>query len=174
MQENSTRARMQIDEVSSSLDAVLSADPDKLRDAYDRFDRNVKKMNDYADAIRENEADLRANGKTYLDAWRQDASSVSDPELRAVAERRQSEIAGKVENMRSTISATTSTFTDYLRDINDIRKVLGNDLTATGQASVRNTTLAQSVRDEGARTKAAIESAESAIADVRAQITPGS
>lgn len=174
MQQNSMKARMQIDEVSSSLEALLAADPEKLRDAYDRYDRGVKKMNDYADAIRENDADLRKNGKAYLNAWRQDAASVSDPELRTIAERRQSEIAGKVENMRSTITAATATFTAYLRDINDIRKVLGNDLTATGQANVRNTALAQSVRDEGASTKAALQSAEDAIADVRAQITPAS
>ncbi|MEA2488596.1 MAG: hypothetical protein QOH21_388 [Acidobacteriota bacterium] len=172
LQQNSSKARTQIDEVSTSLDALLNATPERLREAYDRYDRNVKNMNDYADAIRENEADLRANGRTYLDQWQKDASSVSDPELRAIAEDRQKEMASKTEDMRSTVSAAVKTFDAFLRDINDIRKVIGNDLTPTGQAAVANTALAQSVRDEGAQVKQAIQNAESAIAGLRAQITP--
>jgi hypothetical protein len=173
LQQNSRKASTQIDEVSSSLDAVLNATPERLREAFDRYNRNVNTMNNYADAVRENDSDWTANGRTYLDQWQKDASGVSDPELRAVAEERQQEMSAKTTDMRSTVSAAVKSFDSYLRDINDIRKVLGNDLTATGQAAVANTALAQSVRDEGAQVKQSLEAAEAAIANLRAQITPG-
>jgi hypothetical protein len=174
LQQNSSKARTQIDAVSTSLDAVLNASPERLREAFDRYNRNVNTMNDYADAVRENDADWKANGRTYLDQWQKDASGVSDPELRSIAEERQKQMSAKTADMRNTVAAAVTSFDAYLRDINDIRKVLGNDLTATGQTAVRNTSLAQSVRDEGDQVKRAIEAAEAAIADLRAQITPGS
>lgn len=174
LQQNSMKARTQIDEVSSSLEVLLNAPPEKLREAYDRYDRNVRNMNDYAEAIRENDSDLRKNGNAYLGQWQKDASTISDPELRAIAEQRQSEMKQKMDSMRATVTAAAQSFEAFLRDINDIRKVIGNDLTSTGQAGVRNTALAQSVRDEGARVKMAIQEAEAAIANLRAQITPTS
>jgi hypothetical protein len=172
LQQNSTKARTQIDAVTSSLETLLNAPPEKLREAYDRYDRDVKNMNDYADAIKENDVDLKKNGQTYLQEWQKDASSVNDPELRAIAEQRQSEMADRTASMRTTVTAAADSFAAFLRDINDIRKVLGNDLTPTGQESVRNTALAQSVQSEATRVKAALEDAERAVASVRSQITP--
>jgi chromosome segregation ATPase len=172
LQQNSGKARTQIDEVTSSLETLMNAAPERLREAYDRYDRSVSRMIEYAGALRENEHDLQTNGRTYLSQWQKDASSVTDPELRAVAEQRQNEMEAKNASMRATVTAAVQSFTAFERDISDIRKVIGNDLTATGQAAVRNTTLAQSVRDEGARVKSALQDAEAAITDLRTQINP--
>jgi hypothetical protein len=172
MHQNSIKARAQVDTVLASLDTLLAAPADKLRESYDRYAAAVKTMNEYANAIRENDTDLKRNGDAYLRQWRNDASTVANPELRALAEQRQSEIAAKGSTMRSTVTAATSTFEAFLRDINDIRKVIGNDLTPTGQEGVRNTAIANAVRGDGAQAKEAIETAERAIADLRAQITP--
>lgn len=172
MQQNSMKARLQIDAVLSSLEGLLNAEPDRLRKAYDRYDGDVKKMKDYANAIRENDADLQKNGSAYLNQWQKDASSVSNAELRALAEQRQNEIADKTRSMKSTISTAAQSFAGFLRDVDDIHKVIGNDLTPTGQASVKNTALAQTVQQEGAQVKTAIQNAEQSIADVRARITP--
>jgi hypothetical protein len=172
MQQNSTKARSQIDAVLSSLDAVLNAEPDRLRKAYDRYDADVKKMKDYAQAIRQNDADLQKNGSAYLNQWQKDASSVSNPELRVLAEQRQNEIADKTRSMKGTINTAAASFAGFLRDIDDIHKVIGNDLTPSGQNSLKNTALVQTVQQEGAQVKTALRDAEDSIAAVRAQITP--
>jgi hypothetical protein len=172
MQQNSIKARIQIDTVLSSLDALLIAPADRLRESYDRYAGAVTKMNEYAEAIRENDTDLKRNGNSYLNEWKDDASSVSNPELRAVAEQRRSEIASKANEMRSTVTTATSTFEAFLRDINDVRKVIGNDLTPAGQDGVKSTTIAETAQRDGAQAKTAIENAERAIADLRARITP--
>ncbi len=172
MQQNSSKARAQIDTVLASLDTLLNAPSDRLREAYDRYDRDVQKMNEYADAIRENDTDLRKNGNTYLSQWQRDASNISDPELRAVAEERRNQIAQSSQSMRSTVTSSVSSFEAFLRNINDIKKVIGNDLTPTGQAGVKQTTVAQTAATEGERAKAAIRDAEQAIDSLRSQITP--
>ncbi len=172
MQQNSSRARAQIGTVLQSLDALLAASPDHLRETYDRYDKDVKKMNQYADAIRENDTDLRNNGKDYLAQWQRDTSKVSDPELRALAERRRSEIAESSQAMRSTLTNAARSFEAFLRHINDIQKVIGNDLTPEGQANVRGTTVAQTARSSGANAEDAIRQAEDAIESLRTQITP--
>lgn len=172
MQQNSSKARAQIDTVLSSLDTLLNAPADRLREAYDRYDKDVKKMNQYADAIRENDTDLRKNGNSYLAMWQRDASNISDPELRALAEQRRGEIAQSSQSMRSTLTAAAGSFEGFLRDINDIHKAIGNDLTATGQASVKQTSVAQTAQSEGARAKTALHQAEQAIDGLRTQITP--
>ena len=174
MQDNSSRARAQIDTVLSSLDVLMEAPADRLRETYDRYDRDVKQMNEYADDMRENDADLRKNGNTYLAQWQRDASNVSDPELRALSEQRRAEIVRSSQDMRSTVTEAAGSFEAFLRDINDIKKVMGNDLTATGQSDVRRTTVAQTARSEGARVKAMVHRAEQAIQGFRSQITPTS
>lgn len=174
MQQNSSKARAQIATVLASLDTLLEAPPDKLRETYDRYDRDVKKMNEYADAIRENDTDLRTNGDKYLERWQRDTSKVSDPELRELAEQRRHEIASRSQAMRSTLTSAAGSFAGFLRDTNDIQKVIGNDLTPTGQASVRQTAVAQTARTEGARATNAIYEAERAIESLRSQITPTS
>lgn len=172
MQQNSSKARAQIDSVLSSLDALLDAPAERLRETYDRYDRDVKKMNEYADAIRENDRDLRANGNTYLKQWQRDASDVSDPELRAIAEQRRDQTARSMESMRGTLTSAAGSFEAFLRDVNDIKKVIGNDLTPTGQASVKQTAVAQSVHSEAERVKSSIYDAEQAIDRFRSQIKP--
>ena len=174
MQGNSSKARTQIDTVLTSLDTMLHASPDHLREAYDRYDKDVKQMNAYAADMRENDADLRSNGNAYLAQWQRDASNVSDPELRALAEQRHEQIARSSQEMRSKVTLAANSFAMFLRDINDIKKVIGNDLTPIGQRNVMNTTVAQTANSEGLRVKAAVHSAEQAIDSFRTQITPAS
>jgi len=174
MHGNSSKARAQIDTVLTSLDTMLNASPDHLRDAYDRYDSDVKQMNGYAADMRENDADLRSNGNAYLAQWQRDASNVSDPELRALAEQRRNQIARSSEAMRSKVTVAAGSFAGFLRDINDIKKVLGNDLTPVGQQKVKQTAVAQTANTEGLRVKAAVQDAEQAIEGFRAQITPAS
>lgn len=174
MHGNSSRARAQIDTVLASLDTMLNASPDQLREAYDRYDKDVKQMNGYAADMRENDADLRANGNAYLAQWQRDASNVADPELRALAEQRRNQIARSSEEMRSMVTVAAGSFAAFLRDINDIQKVLGNDLTPVGQRKVKDTIVAQTANAEGLRVKAAVLNAEHAIEGFRVQITPAS
>jgi hypothetical protein len=172
MQDNSSKARAQIDTVLSSLDVLMEAPADRLRETYDRYDKDVRQMNEYADDMRENDADLRTNGNDYLAHWQRDTSNVQDPELRAVSEQRRDEIVRSSQNMRSTVTEAAGSFDAFLRDINDIKKVMGNDLTLTGQSDVRRTTVAQTAHSEGARVKTMVHRAEQAIEGFRSQITP--
>lgn len=174
MQDNSSKARAQIDTVLASLDVLMEAPTDRLRESYDRYDKDVKQMNDYANDMRENDADLRTNGNTYLSHWQRDTSNVSDPELRALSEQRREEIVRSSQNMRATVTEAAGSFDAFLRDINDIRKVMGNDLTATGQSNIRGTAVVQTARSEGARVKSMVQRAEQAIEGFRSQITPSS
>jgi len=174
MHTNSSRARAQVDTVLTSLDTMLNASPDRLRETYDRYDKDVNQMNAYAADMRENDADLRSNGNAYLAQWQRDASNVSDPELRALAERRRDEIARSSEEMRSKVTLAAGSFEAFLRGINDIRKVIGNDLTPVGQRNVKDTAVAQTANTEGLRVKAAVHTAEQAIEGFRLQITPAS
>lgn len=172
MQENSAKARAQIDTVLISLDGLLNAPADKLRETYDRYDKDVEQMNKYAADLRENDADLRKNGNTYLSRWQRDASNVSDPELRALSEQRRDQIVRSSQEMRATVTEAAGSFEAFIRDINDIKKVMGNDLTTTGQWNVKQTAVVQTARSEGARVKAAVQRAEQSIEGFRAQITP--
>lgn len=172
LQQHSTKARLQIDTVVASLDALLNAPSDRLRAAYDKYNADVKQMKDYAAAIHDDDTDLQKNSDTYLRSWQKDASTVSNPELRAIAEQRRNEIGDKYRSMSTAYTGANQTFTAFLRDIDDIRKVIGNDLTATGQASVKNTTLAQNVKSEGQQVAQSLQGAESAIAEFKAQIKP--
>jgi Protein of unknown function (DUF2959) len=172
LQQDSLKARQQTGSVQNSLDALMNATPERLRAAYDRYAGDVTKMKEYAAAIREDDTDLQKNGASYLSKWQKDASSISNTELRQMAEQRRNEIAEKFKGMTAAYSAAAQSFDAFLRDIDDVRKVIGNDLTPTGQAGVHNTAVVQNVKPEASQVSTAIEAAERAIADFRAQITP--
>ena len=106
--------------------------------------------------------------------WQRDASNVSDPELRALSEQRRAQIVRSSEGMRSTLTDAAGRFEVFLRDLNDIKRVIGNDLTPTGQYNVKQTAAVQTARREGARVKIAVQKAEQAIEGFRSQITPAS
>ena len=172
LQQDSLKARQQTESVQTSLDGLMNATPERLRAAYDKYASDVTKMKEYAAAIREDDSDLQKNGAAYLNKWQKDASSISNPELRQMAEQRRNEIAQKFRGMTTAYSAAAQSFDAFLRDIDDVRKVIGNDLTPTGQAGVHNTAVVQNVKPEATQVSSAIEAAERAIADFRSQITP--
>ncbi len=174
MQSNSSMARAQIDTVLGSLDTLLNAPAENLRETFDKYESDVRQMNTYADRMRENDADLRTNGDAYLAQWQRDASNVSDPELRELARDRSTQIGHSSEDMRSTVTDAAVSFEAFLSNLNDIRKVLGNDLTLTGQETIKRTEVVQTVKWEGARVKTAVQRAETAIEGFRSQITPAS
>ena len=174
MQSNSSMARAQIDTVLGSLDTLLNAPAENLRETFDKYESDVRQMNDYAGRMRENDADLRTNGDAYLAQWQRDASNVSDPELRELARDRSAQIGHSSEEMRSTVTDAAVSFESFLSNLNDIRKVLGNDLTLTGQETIKRTEVVQTVRLEGARVKSAVQRAESSIEGFRSKITPSS
>ena len=165
------KVRRQIDQTLGSLDNVLRANPDDLRSSFTRYSKDVDTLKEDAEATKARFKSMKSNKETYLEAWEKQKNQVNDPELRRIGEARRSEMKASLDRVVDALNVASDTFDPFLGDLRDVQKVLGSDLTATGQALVANTAVVQSSRDRGARVAQSIDIALSSISDVAGRIS---
>jgi hypothetical protein len=59
-----------------------------------------------------------------------------------------------------------------LKDLHDLRSVIGNDLTEATQSQVRGTTVVQSAASDGSRAQSAIDAAQAEARALTQQLSP--
>ncbi len=166
-----TDVRRQIDKTQGSLDAVMGAKPDDLRSSFSDYAKNVDKLTQDAKATKARFKSMKSNKETYLAAWEKQKGQVNDPELRRIGDARRSQMKEGLDRVVDSLNVATNTFDPFLSNLVDVRKILGSDLTATGQALVATSTVVQSSRENGARVARSIDTALASISDVAGQIS---
>lgn len=166
------KVRRQIDQTLSSLGNVMQAGPGDLRSSFSRYTKDVDKLKGDAETTKKHFKSMKSKNETYLKEWEKEKSQVRDPELRRIGDARRSEAKASLDRVVDSLNVATDTFGPFLSNLVDVQKVLGNDLTPTGQAMVANTAVVQSSRDNGARVAQNIDVALASLSDVARQISP--
>lgn len=166
-----TKVRTQVDLTLTSLRDVMNASPDKLRPAFDSYSKNVQKLRGEAEETKKRFQSLKTKRNDYLVAWEKEQGQVRDPELRQIGRERRSEVKANLDRMVESLTVANETFDPLLSDLGDVQKVLGNDLTQTGQTLVAGTLVVQGSRDKGARVVESIDTALAALSNVAGQLS---
>ena len=141
--------RSQIDETLASLNALMTAPPEDLRGAYQQYAKNVNAMRSDADAMQRRAADMRKNTNNYLTGWREAQSQVQNPELRDVSVERRQEIAARFAHINSAFLDAQQAVTPFLQNLEDVRRIVGNDLTPGGVSAIAQTDVVQNANANG-------------------------
>jgi chromosome segregation ATPase len=165
LQEQLTVARTRVDTTLGSLRNLTSTSPDSLRAAYDAYARDVQALEKSATSIHNSNDELRNRTADYFANWKKDTAKVSNPELQAIADQRRHEVRDHYDRFRASYAGASSSLDTLLKDLHDLRSVIGNDLTEATQSQVRDTTVVQSAASDGSRAQSAIDAA---LADSRA------
>jgi hypothetical protein len=172
LEDQATTARGHIDPTLTALDALMSASPEGLRAAYDQYDKELTALEKSAGAIRKSNDELHDRTADYFGNWKQDASKVSNPELQAIAEQRRQVVRDEYNKFKLTYAAVSTDFEALLKDLRDVRAVMGNDLTAATQNKVRETSVVTNARADGNRVQASIDTAVSGAKQLDALLSP--
>ncbi len=117
------------------------------------------------------EADqMKAKGRTYFEAWEKDIATISNPDIRAKAEKRRDQRTKLYHRIDKAMQEAKPSLDPFLSDLNDIKTFLGNDLTAAGRDSAKS--LISRANSEGATVERRLQKVIAELDKVSADFEP--
>jgi chromosome segregation ATPase len=129
----------QIDVIAASLDGVVSGAGGDLRPSFDKYSKDLAKLESIAESARARAKALKDDSEAYFTAWQNELEAVHDPELRSQADERRAKAREQFSKIQDLAAKTRDAYEPYVKSLRDIKVVLGNDLNATGVESVKGT-----------------------------------
>jgi hypothetical protein len=154
--------RTQIDEALSSLNTLMNASRDDINEAYTRYADDVEKLQQSSQQVFENAEEMREQRDSWLSVWQESHEGLENEELKDISKERRSQIASRFDNISESFEAAREAFVPFLENLDDVKTVVGNDLTPAGITAVSDTDVVQEARANGSEAE---ENLETAIAE---------
>lgn len=167
-----TTLRDQLDQTLSSLNALMSSGGGDLNEAYQRYASDVQKLREQSAALDKGAQRMRDQSNDYLAHWRDTQSRVQDPELRAMSLERRQMVMDNFERANLAYQEARIAFTPLLRDLEDVRRVVGNDLTPTGVQIVARSEAVQKANASGQQAARTMDQAINEFDQLSGRLTP--
>jgi hypothetical protein len=162
MRDAVVQTRLQIDKTLSSLNTLISAPATELSKAYSQYAKDVEQLDKQVDKVQDQSKEMNAKGVNWLTEWHKSYSDIQDPELREVNEERRLEVTSQFDEIHQASRAARDALLPLLRDLQDVRTVVGNNLTTR---SVRDVASTDVVRNAGLHAQTANRNLDIAISD---------
>lgn len=157
--------RGQIEKTLTSLNGLTSAPPDRLRAAYQQYAKDTDKIAQQAVTVEKESRQMRSRSQEWLAGWQKSHADVQNPELRALSEGRRAQALERIQNIDRSLAEAREAFAPFVVNLQDVKRVVGNDLTPTGVAAVSDSAVVQNANHNGATTARALDTT---IADLQA------
>ncbi|MFA6960058.1 MAG: DUF2959 family protein [Opitutaceae bacterium] len=127
--------RLALNRTTDALNRVATT-PD-AQDSYGAFATELDAFQKFSKKTLLDSADVRNSGNTLFAKWDEEAKSINDAEIRAIAEQRRTTLQMSYNAMITPLLAARADLTDVTSVLSDIRKALALDLTPAGIAAVK-------------------------------------
>ncbi len=164
--------RAQLGETLASLNALMHAPAENLRQAYSRYASNVDEMRKREDAINKSINRMEKDEHDWLSAWRVAQRDIDNPEIRTISQARHEQLAARLEDANSSVREAGRTLTPFLNNLEDVRKALANDLTPSNVALIAQTEVIQSANVNGAAVARELDAAITDFNELTASLPP--
>lgn len=144
-----TAARTQLNSTIASLNSLVQADPNHLVDAYQQYASDVSALNRRAEDIRESRGEMREHRDDWLAEWSESFENVQNRELKQVSEERRGQIASRFNDIATSLDQANDSLRPLLHNLDDVRQVVGNDLTERGVSAVAGTSVVNNAYSRG-------------------------
>lgn len=158
----------QIDTTIASLENLIKPNQTDMKNAYDAYAENVKKMEKLGKQLDMHTEMMRARGNDYIAEWE---SSYTSPEIPEISEWRRIEIKETNSKLPEASIEVKGALKSYLSDIRDIQKYLSNDTTSHGTLAIRP--IAQRAVSDGDSLKITVKHVLAAIDRVKTKMAQG-
>jgi len=169
LRDSMVATRGQIEQTLASLNGLTSAAPDELRDAYRQYANDADKIAQQAATVDKESRQMRSRGDEWLAGWQKSQADVNNPELKALGEQRRAQALARIQNIERSLAEARQAFAPFVANLQDVKQVVGNDLTPNGVAAVSGTAVVQNANQSGA---AAARALDATIADLQVLLTP--
>jgi len=134
-----TQTRDQLVATLATLTALTKQEKGDLRPAYQTYCAEVPKTEAAAAATRARVVWMQGDGLKYFDGWQQTIDSINNQSLRKNAQKRLDATKKSYVKVTASFKEAAEKFNPFLADLNDIQKVLANDVSANGVKALRST-----------------------------------
>lgn len=107
-----------------------------LRPAFDRFVENVRQMQKMASSARERASAMREKTNEYITQWQAEMMSGPDQQSRRADVERLAAARTDFDRVRIVAQEVRAAYDPYMQNLQEVREILGNDLTSAGQQAV--------------------------------------
>ena len=127
-----------VDVTMAALDKVVADATVDPRKAFKTFDNSVPKIDSAAAKAKKRATNMTERGKEYYDKWEKDLASVTDPEIRRLAEERKAKLQATFANIRTTMEPARDQFNAFIAGETPIqRSVNQNQIHAIGNGALK-------------------------------------
>jgi hypothetical protein len=156
LHESLVSVRGQIGETLESLRTLAMARPDELHDAYDQYAEEADQIAQEAEAVDEIARQMRAARDEWLQGWQESHANITNPELRAMSERRRVQALERWQTVDRTLADARDSLSQFVNNVQDVKHVVGNDLTPQGVRAVAQTRTVQNAGRHGSAAERAL------------------
>ena len=149
--------RGQLQTAIGALTALTTQKQGDLKPAYDAYVAEVAKTHADAGKTTSRAAAMQSASKDYFGAWQQDVAGINNASLRQTAQKRLDTARRNYDKVIASLQEAGKRFKPLLSDLDDVQKMLANDITPAGVKSVRG--VANDARRDGDRVRATITDA---------------
>lgn len=131
--------RDQLQATVVSLEALAKQKEGALKPAYDAFVVEVGRTQEKAAVTAKRAESMAAEAKSHFGTWQAEIDSISSESLKKKGQKRLDAVRKSFDKATTALTKASGSFAPYLSDLDDVRKILANDLTPGGIRSVRGT-----------------------------------
>ncbi len=124
----------QIDAVQKAVTDLHRADASHLRKAYDRFDSEAEKMRNIAGKVKATYSAMKKQSDAYFKEWEAELGEIHNRDLSKLAQERRTLLKQHYQSIQDATRQLKNSYAAYDRDIADMQRFLGNDLTRAGSS----------------------------------------
>lgn len=135
LRDNVKSTRVALNRTTDALNRLPAA-PNAL-EAYTAFGAEFAHFKKLSDKTLQESADVRQQGNLLFAQWEQEARSIHNAEIRAIAEQRRATLQSAYNAMITPLLAARADLTEVTGTLADMQKALSLDLTPAGVAAVK-------------------------------------
>lgn len=135
LRDNVKSTRVALNRTTDALNRIPSAP--NAQEAYTAFSTELTAFKKLAETTLHGSADVRNSGKVLFAQWEQEAATIKNADIRAIAEKRRSTLQAGYEAMITPLLAARADLTEIRNDLTDIQKALALDPTPVGIIAVK-------------------------------------
>lgn len=159
-----------IDATMKSLTDVAATANSDPRKAFQQFSKDLSNLESTAAKVRKRGADMKEQGQAYFKKWEQELTTMTNPEIRALAEQQKAKLQSTFDSIRKYTEPLKAQFDPWMSDLKDLQKYLGNDLTISGVDAAKS--LFTKTTSEGLEVQKSMDALVAELNTVAATITP--
>lgn len=159
-----------INNTVTSLDGIAASANTDPRPAFQKFSKDVAKLESVAGSVKKRGESMQQSGKAYFAQWEKQLAEVNNEEIRQLAASRKAKLSAAFEGIQKYAEPLRAQFAPWMSDLKDLKTYLNNDLTIAGVDSAKE--LFKRTQSQGAEVQKLMDALVAELNTIEAAITP--